>query len=588
MTVGILQKIRKIKLNRLYEEWVWISRYMRRYAMQIVFYILLGISGTLLGLAGSLISKQVIDAVTGYNSASILPIAALYAGMGILTIAINAVTSQISTRVQTKVHQEIRADVFNHILMADWESIADYHSGDLLNRATDDAGTVASAVLGFVPDLITSAVMFAGALAIIIYYDPVMALIALGSSPVMALCSRFLMRKIRAFQMESRKISSEITSFNEESFQNVQFIKSLELANLFSFKMRALQQKSYDFIMRHNLFSIGASSVMSLIGRLISYACYGWSVYRLWSGDITYGTMMLFLQLAGSLMGSFNALVGIVPKMLSAGTSARRVMDIVQLPREDRQYDRQADTLKRQPAAGMEILLDHVHFSYMNKHTVMTDVTMHIAPGEMIGVVGPSGQGKTTLLRILLGLVNVSQGTASIYPAGDTASAIPIGPSTRKLFTYVPQDNMLFSGTVAENLRIVKPEAADEELISALRDACMDEEILSLPDGLNSRIGERGHGFSEGQAQRISLARALLCDAPVLLLDEVTSALDTATERRVLDHLKKHGSHKTIIFTTHRLSVLDMCTHVFEITDRHLSQISKHDYHEYLLRTKIS
>ncbi|NLW20363.1 MAG: ABC transporter ATP-binding protein [Clostridiales bacterium] len=567
ITLGRLrQKLREGLLQKLLEEWRFIAGYMKRYTWQIVFYVLLGVASTLLGLAGSLLSKRLIDAVTGFDSGSIGTLAAWYIGFGLFGLLTSALVSRISTRVVTRVHQQIRADVFDRIIMTDWEAMSDFHSGDLLNRANADTGNLSSQVLGFFPKLITAAVQFVGSLAIILYYDPVMALITLSGAPVLALASRFLLRKMRAFQMESRKISSEIMSFNNEAFQNVQFIKAFDLAGRFSQRLLALQAKSYDYILRHNAFSIATSSLLGLLGRIISWAIFGWSVYRLWQGQITFGTMTLFLQLSGGLSGSFNALVGIIPGMVSAGTSARRVMDIVTLQQEDRQQDDAALELARGAAAsGIAARLSDISFTYKGGKHVFDGVNLHAAPGEIVALVGPTGGGKTTLLRVLLGLVRVSGGGALVYAGQDPANCLPIGPSTRRLFSYVPQGNMLFSGTIADNLRLVKPDATDAQLWQALEAACIDQEVRALPLGLEAPIGERAHGFSEGQAQRLSIARALLSDAPIFLLDEATSALDIATERRVLRNILRHDSQKTIILTTHRPSVLDLCDRVYQV-----------------------
>jgi len=572
----VVKAIRNGKLNRLIEEWLWIGRYMKQYKWQIGLYTLLGIISIVLGLAGSVVSKYLIDAVTGYNTSSGGMIAGLYLGTGFLGIAVSAIINRISTRIQTKVQQEIRADVFHHVMMTDWESIAEFHSGDLLNRATNDAGTISSAILGFVPELITNIIQFAGALCIILYYDQVMALIALGGAPVLVLSSKFLLRKMRAFQVESKKVSSEIMSFNEESFQNLQFIKSFGLLSLFTGKLHALQQKSYDLNMRYNMLTIGATSFMSLLGRVISFACFGWSIYRLWRGDITYGTMTLFLQLAGSLSGSFGSLVGTVPQMLSAGTSARRVMDIVELPYERNHAEENIDSMKaKAKCKGLEIALDDVSFSYKDGRSVLNDVNLHASSGEIIGLVGPSGQGKTTLFRLLLGLINPKQGSILVYPEGEPTMALPVNSSTRRLFAYVPQGNVLFTGTVAENLRLGRPDATDAELIHALKDACIDDAVLSLPDGLYSKIGERGHGFSEGQNQRISIARALLSDAPILLLDEATSALDSEREKCILQNINKNYKNRIVIIATHRLSVLDVCSYMYHVNRQNVTLADK-------------
>ncbi len=572
----VVQGIRNGKLKRLIEEWLWIGRYMKQYKWQIALYTLLGIIGIVLGLAGSVVSKYLIDAVTGFNTASAGLIAILYLGMGFLGIAINAFVNRISTRIQMKVQQEIRAEAFHHVMMTDWESIADYHSGDLLNRTSNDTSTVSNAVLGFVPELITNIIRFAGALLIILYFDQVMAFIALSGAPVVVLSSKFLLSRIRAYQVESKKISSEIMSFNEEAFQNLQFVKSFGLLGNFTGKMRALQEKSYELNMRHNMLTIGATSIMALLGWLISFACYGWSIYRLWHGDITYGTMTLFLQLAGSLSGSFGSLVGIVPQILSAGTSARRVMDIVELPYECNCAGENASALKdKAEMNGLEIMMDGVSFTYRNGRSVLANVNLHAASGEIIGLVGPSGQGKTTIFRMLLGLINPKQGSMTVYPDGERSLAQPIDTNTRSLFAYVPQGNILFSGTVAENLRLGRPDATDSELIHALKDACIDDEVLSLPDGLYSRIGERGYGFSEGQNQRISIARALLSDAPILLLDEATSALDFTKEQCILQNIHRHYKNKIIIIATHRLSILNVCTQTYYVNAQNVSLIER-------------
>ena len=561
-----LRRFRGELLKKLIEEWAWILRYMKRYVWQMVFYIALGISGTLLGLAGSVVSKYLIDAVTGFHTGSIGWIASLYVGMGLANIIISAFTSRITVKVTTKVQQEIRADIFDRVMFTDWESLAAYHSGDLLNRATGDAGAVAGTVLSFVPNVITSFVQFISALGIILYYDPVMALIALSSAPILILSSQYLMRKMRQFQMESRKISSDIMVFNQEAFQNVQFIKSFDLIHRFSTRMRDLQKRSYDFTMRQNLFSIATSSTMSLIGRIISYVIYGWGVYRLWQGDITYGTMTLFIQMAGSLSGSFSSLVNVAPQMLSAGTSARRVMDIVELEREQHGDDKRAETLQaKAQETGVTVSLKDVAFAYKNGQQVFSGVNLKAAPGEIVALVGPSGEGKTTMLRLLLGLVIIREGEGLVSIGDGSGDSLPISPSTRRLFTYVPQGNMLFSLSIADNLRLIKPEATDEQIITALRMACIDQVVLGLPEGINSKIGERGHGFSEGQGQRISIARALLSDAPVLLLDEATSALDITTERNVLRNILEKDRQKTIILTTHRPSVLCMCNRAYRV-----------------------
>ena len=292
--------------------------------------------------------------------------------------------------------------------------------------------------------------------------------------------------------------------------------------------------------------------------------CFGWGVYRLWTGHITYGTMTLFLQLATSLAGSFSALVYMVPSAISAATAAGRLMSVTQLPKEKYLFEEKAKELIR-ANKGIEVRADEISFQYDTGKKVLQKASFVAKPGEIVAIVGPSGEGKTTMLRILLGLVYAWEGTVTVQdPEG---MKVPVSAATRGLFSYVPQDNVMFAGSVAENMRMMKEDATDEQINEALRKACAYEFVHKIPTGLQSPIRENGGGFSEGQIQRLAIARALLSDAPVLLFDEATSALDVATERKILRNVLDRAANKTCIITTHRPSVLSMCDRIYRISD---------------------
>ena len=560
----VIRKIKDGMLQEMYEETKWMYTYAKKYKFQIVFYIFLGVLTTVMGLASSVGSKYLIDAVTGQDSGNIALIALFIVAMGLFSIGINAITTMISARINIKVNNEIQAEVYDKILVADWISMKEFHSGDLLNRLNGDVNTVASSILSWIPSLITRSAQFFGILAIILYYDPTMAVIALGSAPVMLIVSKTLMKKMRDYNKRMRQVSSDVMSFNEESFQNIQSIKAFDLVGLFSKRLRDVQQNYKDVFLDYNKFSVYTSSFMSVVGMFVAYACFGWGVYRLWTGHITFGTMTLFVQLSGQLSSSFKSIVSLVPSAISATTSAGRIMEFFKIKDESDLEDDKAKLIQNNTQGkGLSVVLDDVEFSYNENKTVFQHADVVANPGEIVALVGPSGEGKTTMIRLLLGLINTKSGNASIRDINGVSCKI--SSATRRFFAYVPQGNTIFSGTIAENMRMVKQDATDAEIVEALKAACAYDFVNKLPDGINSKVGERGSGFSEGQAQRLSIARALLRKSPILLLDEATSALDVFTERQVLRNIMNMGYARTCIVTTHRPSVLTMCDKVYKI-----------------------
>ena len=561
----LIEKIKNGMLKEMYVEAKWISKYIYKYKWQVAFYIFLGILGTVLSLISSVFSKNLIDAVTGHDTEHIGFIVSTIICMGLGSIVLDAVTGRISAKINIKVGNEIRADVYDRIINTDWESMSSFHSGDLLTRLTGDATTVADSVLGWIPNLITRLVQFICIFSVIMYYDPTMGVLSLISAPITILVSKSLMLKMRKFNKASREISSEMMSFNEETFQNLQSIKAFNLINVFSNRLRIVQEKSKKVGLEYNKFSIYTYCFMSVVGMVVYYSCFGWGVYRLWTGHITYGTMTLFLQLSSKLSSAFSDLINVVPSAIGATTAAGRIMEVVDLPRENIKDDAIVNEMcGNLDDNGIGVKIEDGHFKYLNSEKIVLDnANIEANPSEIIALVGPSGEGKSTMMRILLGLTNLKSGKATLED--ENGLNCDISASSRKLMAYVPQEKTMFSGTIAENMRMVKTDATDDEIINALKNACAYDFIEKLPEGIYSSIGERGLGFSEGQNQRLSIARALLRNSPILLLDEATSALDVDTERRVLKNIMESNSKRTCIVTTHRPSVLNMCDRVYRI-----------------------
>ena len=551
-------------LRSMLREWRWMLRYVRRYWAGVLVYILIGLLEVGLGLVISLAGKTLVDMVVAHDSSRIF---GTVAGLALLTVGqliAGAVTSRISAHIQIRVVNELREDMFTRLLSARWEPLEAYHSGEVLNRLEGDVNTVAGGVVGFVPTCITRAAQLLGVFCIIFYYDPMMALLSLLSAPVLLLIGRWTLRIMRKRQQEIRQVNGRILSFNEEVLQNIQLVKAFDLRREQLRRLGTLLGEYRTLRLEYSRLSVVLNLLLSFTGMAVSYLCYGWGVYQLWNGAITFGVMTMFLQLSGTLTGTFATLVGLAPTAVSAATSAGRLMELEQLPTEtDADAARALELANRAAQTGLTLTVGAVAFTYREApQPTLQGVSFQVCPGETVALVGPSGEGKTTLLKLLLGLLSPDSGQLMLSAGG---LSLPVSDSTRRLCAYVPQGNGIFSGTVADNLRLVRPDATEAQLWAALAAADAREFVAALPQGLDTPLTEKGANLSEGQRQRIAIARALLRDAPLLILDEATSALDAAAERRVLEGIMAQDPRRICVVTTHRESLLSYADRVYRV-----------------------
>ncbi len=551
----------------LSNEWKWLLRYVSRYKLQIALYVIVGLISTAMGLGVNVASKNLIDSVVSHNNDTIFMSALLAVGLGITQILVNAGITRVVTIVGTKVSNEIRGNVYEHIVHARWEDIGKYHSGDLLNRIEGDVSAVSNSIITFIPGVFTKTAQFIGCLVVVLYYDPTMALFAFMSAPFLALSSRISARMMRKFNMESREMNGKILSFYSESIQNLQTIKAFDITRRYVSQLNDNLRLYRKLRLDYDKFSIIMTLCLSIIGLIVTYTCYGWGVWRLWQGAITYGTMTLFLQISGQLTASFSSLVSLLPNSISIATAAGRIMEITDLPIEKNKDNDIVEELSQEISEnGLAVRCEDLTYTYKDgDSSVVRNISFHAAPGETIAFVGPSGEGKTTILRLILGLVEPDSGDMVVETS--SKKSIPISESTRRFCAYVPQGNAVFSGSIADNLKIVKPEATEDEMQKALETADAWDFIKRLPNGMYTSVSEKGVNFSEGQIQRISIARALLRDAPLIVMDEATSALDAKTEQTVLANMMKSYPNRTRIITTHRPSMLKYCTRVYRINE---------------------
>lgn len=570
-----LIKEKSQKLISLKDELLWLFSLSRCYKKEIFAVTVLSVIGTVFSLTTSLCLKYVIDIVTGTLNQSILLVVLAAVAMLLGSIFLSAITSRITTKVNVKIQNELQLQVYGTIFNAQWESLREYRKGDLINRINSDASLIASGAVSWWPTVITFAAKFIYTFVLIVMNDPIMAAIALMSAPVSALLSRFMIRKMHNHSLKVKELSADIMSYQEDSFQNLQYIKSFGISDVINKRLIKKQQEYKEESLNYNKVTVLMNIVMGLVGITVTFVSYAWGIYRLWEGFITYGTMVMFLQLTLTLSNSFNSILSVIPTTINLGTSAARIISLENLPEEkSTPTAEEKKFINSNFKSGVSINCSSLSFSYSDKPSerVLKNAGFSAGIGETIAIIGGSGIGKTTFFRLLLGLLEPTEGEITFK--GNNNETIKAGPSTRELIAYVPQGNTIISGTVAENLRLIKKDATDEEIITALKLSCAYDFVSKLPQGINSQIGESGNGFSEGQIQRISIARALIKDAPVLLFDEVTSALDEETEGRLLHNIQTHFKNKTIIFVTHKLNALDISDKVYKIDKKQLHRVN--------------
>lgn len=563
------RRIREGRLKEMINQTIWIYSYVRKYWLSIIIYTGIGLVGTGVSMVISFLSKDLVDVITQHKASELIKTFVMYISFTMINVVISQILDYISSMVCIRVDNEIKADIFEKMLLTQLEPLMAYHTGDLLTRWSSDASNISDGVLSFVPNLVINFAKFISALAIVLYYDPIFALLAMAGMPVSLLMSKTLLTRMQSRNKESAALSARMMGFNQETFSNIQTIKAFDLIPLYVRTLRQYQREFWNLRKKYEKLGIVIAIFMNFVSLAVSYGCYGFGIYRVWTGDITYGTMTLFLSMAGTLTGTLGSLSSMIPTAISLTTSAGRLIDIIGMPREDySEYKTVEKFYKRNKDVGLVLSVHNMDYAYYNGNQVFKNTDFIARPHEIVALVGPSGEGKTTFLRIVLALLEPQQGEMKIYGSDRESDKVEYSPSVRQLFSYVPQGNTMFSGTVAENMRNVKPEATDEEIIQSLKIACAWEFIEKLPDGINSKIGERGGGFSEGQAQRLSIARALMKKSPILLMDEATSALDVGTEQRILHNIMRDEYPRTCIVTTHRLSVLTICRRVYAIRNK--------------------
>ncbi|MCF0198555.1 MAG: ABC transporter ATP-binding protein [Bacteroidaceae bacterium] len=502
-------------------------------------------------------TKLAIDIATGHNTHSLTFAASLLVGVIGGQIAIGFARRWIAALLGVRSQNRMQLQLFRRLLQSEWNGRDLRHSGDVLNRLEQDVQDVTSVVTETLPAALGVLVRFVGAFWMLYSMDPMLACLMVVIAPAFILVSRLYVRRMRKITRDVRDTDSCIQSILQESIQHRMVLKTLERTDTMVERLDHTQQRLRDQVRHRTLFSSFSATVVRMgfaTGYLVTFL---WGVNSLQNGLITYGMMTAFIQLVGQIQGPFRDMTRFVPIIISAFTAGERLMELEDIPQE----------IEGEPirfAEGAGIRFTDVCYTYAgNKRQTLQQISYDFKPGSVTAILGETGVGKTTLMRLVLALLRPSQGSITIYGADGRREAA-VSPLTRCNMVYVPQGNTLFSGTIRDNLLLGNPDATDEEMRTALQLACADF-VFERPEALYALCGEMGQGMSEGQAQRIAIARALLRRGSILLLDEATSALDSATEQRLLANLSQHTSQQTVLFITHRPSVIDHATDVLRL-----------------------
>lgn len=564
----IRKKINDGTFREFIEDWKWIFTFSKRYRWVIVFYTILGIVSSSFAIGSAYVSKTLINIITEKQTDKLIQLFIIMLSMTAISLAFNSIMSRISLKISINVNNDIQGEIFDKIIDSKWSEINKYQNGDILNRFNSDVSTISSNAISWIPNLIINIYTFGLTFIVLFKLDPTMAFIAILSAPFLLFMSHYIMRNMTMYRKRVMEMNSKMMSFEAETFYNFDTIKSFGIIGYYSKLLRIWQAKYKEHNLEYNKFEIKTNILMTIVSTIVSMTSFGYCLFRLWSGKILYGDMTFFLTQRSSLSSKFSKLVDTIPGMLNSSVSAHRIRELVDLAKEEHNPEL-LEEIKEISNDGLGIELNDVTYAYKDNKNVLVESSFVAKPNEIVAILGESGGGKTTMFRLILGLISPNNGEVNLITKDN--KKINVNADLRQLISYVPQGNTMILGTIAENMRMVKEDATDEEIIDALKMACAYDEFVEKI-GINAILGERGKGISEGQAQRLAIARAILKDAPILMLDEATSALDSETEEKVLNNIIKQQSNKTIIVSTHRPSVLKKCQRIYEIVDKKITE----------------
>lgn len=531
---------------RVIFKWLW--RAWRGNQLQAILNAAIGLLSVVVSLAQVWAVQHAIDVASGHAEGSIYWSVGVMALLVLCGFALRICSIWVRNILGIKAQNRMQQRMLDRILRSEWTGKESHHSGDVLNRLEQDVGTVVSFLTETIPNTISVVAMFVGAFLYLFSMDKVLAFVIVGIIPVFVLLSKLYIGQMRRLTRQVRDSDSKVQSVLQETIQHRMLIKTLESDSIMVDRLESTQSELRHRVVKRTAFSVVSNFILNAgfsVGYLIAFL---WAALRMADQTLTFGGMTAFLQLVNRIQGPARDLTRLAPVFVGVFTAAERLMELEENPLEE-----QGDPIPLTAPCGVR--LEHITYAYDDGDSnVIEQLDFDFYPGSCTAVLGETGAGKTTLIRLILALLHPNEGKVILYNQHEQKE---LSPLMRCNFVYVPQGNTLMSGTIRDNLRLGKLNATEEEIKAALEMSCASF-VMELPDGLDTVCTEAGGGLSEGQAQRISIARALLRNRPIMLFDEATSALDPETERQLLHNILSHHD-KTVIFITHRPAVVDYC-----------------------------
>ena len=565
-----MENLKKLKPSK--DLWVkikWMGSYAKPAVPFLIFSIIVNIIFALIGIYNVTVSKSLIDSAISGDSDATIRWLIIMLSITLISMLSSPVTSFMSTHSSTKLTQNIQRKIYQHIQCSDWLEQSKFHSVSLLTRVTSDVSNISSAILGTIPSLVSLTVTLVGSFYTLISWAPSIAFAAVFIGPFLILVGKYFSSKLKDLYKEAQEEDVKYRSFMQESIQNIMIVKTFCMEKINMHRLVEIQNNKYKIAMRNTKLSVMTSMSMSFCSSIAYFTIFTWGVLNIAKGVSTYGTFTGMLQLYSKVQAPFSSLASMIPGLISTIAAAERLMEIEAIPVEKMADEKELDDIGSLEVAldsisskvsstfnKPNIVFDNVSFAYKANNNILNNINLTIDAGETIAFVGPSGEGKTTMIRLILSLINPTEGNI-LLSEGNLVKEI--NRNYRELISYVPQGNTLFSGSIRDNLKYGNPYASDDEIKAALKNACALDFVNELEDGLDTMIGEKGVGISEGQAQRIAIARSFLRERPILILDEATSALDPETEVNVLKAVRALPTKPTCIIITHRPSALNIC-----------------------------
>lgn len=549
-----------------YKSLLWLISCTKNYKLKIFFVVFINTITTLSSIVIAIVSRTMIDTTINDSLSNLIKYGSILALLLLCQLISTNLILVKSQQLHESMRNSLQFSFLEKIYKVEWQDINNYQSGDLLTRINNDVTNIVNIWVAVFPNLIALLLQFILAFLVLMSFDSTLALFALLISPIAIIISFFIGQHLKKHQRQIQKSESIFRSFLTESIQHITLLKTFQYTSHNLKQIKQHQQNRYNLRMKKTRFSAGSNFILGLGYRFSFFIALVIGSYRLSLNTITFGTFNAFLQLVGQIQSPMEGLARIIPQTITSLASVERIMEFDSL-----NYEQYTQPINYQDDKPISINITNISFGYTKDTEVLKNISLHIKSGDTIALVGTSGEGKTTFIRILLSLIHPQSGKVTIQ--FENNQSLPFSSYTRKYFSYVPQGNSLFSGSIIDNLRVAKLEATPSEITKALDASCSSEFIEALPDGINTLIGERGIGLSEGQAQRISIARALLHNAPFLILDEATSALDAETEEELVSNLKHYYPNTTILAITHRNSIFRICDAVYKISSSNLVPI---------------